>query len=150
MCKECGCAVERHNSGKCPAEVDDRGPEPGIGIERLVGVTDCPALPAGEPFYQNVDRTGFVVFEDDSELSLLRIIPGKLSTADRAGFAPVKDQAVTCQQTALDNINKERVNAGLFHVSARSGGFRYLVSINYILFRTMLMALYLPHRVYEH
>jgi hypothetical protein len=108
--------VKRHGSRKRPAEINYRRSDPGIRVERVIGKTDGPALPAKEPFYEYVNGKRFVFPEHNSELFLLCIVPGQSATTCGTGIPAVKGYPLTCQDTALDNIDEERGNAWLFHI----------------------------------
>ncbi len=103
---------------KCPAEIDNRRADSGTRVKRFIGKTNRVALPAGKPFYQYMNRMPDVPFQHNCKLLLFGIVSGQFSTARRTGIAAVKKYSLTCQKTALDDINNEWRNAWGFHKCA--------------------------------
>ena len=106
----CSYTVERHCCSKSSAEIDKGRTNPGIRVEGFIGKTHCVATTAGESFHQYMNRLQVTSFMHDYKLFLLRIVSGQFATAYGTGITFVKNYAVACQKTALDDIDKKRGN----------------------------------------
>jgi len=74
MQEVCSNTIKRHCCPERSAEIDKRGSDPCIRIERFIRKTYSMALPAGEPFNKNMHRLQIVVFLDDRKLFFFGVI----------------------------------------------------------------------------
>lgn len=112
--------VDRYRHGQCNAEIDDDGSDPGIWIERFIGVTEFMTAPAVKPFDRDVYGSLSVIGGQVRELFSFRIITGKEATAYGAYGVSGKGNPVSCRDPALDDIGNNREYMGRFHAMRAS------------------------------